>query len=220
MKRAVFLDRDGTINQDVGYPRSFQELSVFPESVAAIRQLNQAGLLVIILTNQSGVGRGFLTEERLRSIHQQLQAFFWENGARIDGVYYCPHWRESSDPRYGVACDCRKPGTGMAIRAARDFDVDLNRSFMVGDKLEDVLCGHRIGAKSILVLTGAGTKAMEMLLRLREKRPGEQLLSEVRAGNETTLFSEINLAEEIHRLQPDFIANGLLEATAWILSHL
>lgn len=240
MNRAVFLDRDGTINQDVGYPRSFHEVSIFPESLEAVRRLNQAGLLVIILTNQSGVGRGLLTEESLKSIHQQLHAFFLQNGARIDGIYYCPHWIESPDPRYGLACDCRKPGTGLALKAARDFGLDLNRSFMVGDKLEDILCGHRVGAKSVLVLTGAGKKAMEELFRLRENpktRPKAWFYSsriEEISRTETKqrsassrgydgkekAFSLENEIAEVHLLEPDFIARGILEAVEWVLAHL
>ncbi len=240
MNRAVFLDRDGTINQDVGYPRSFQELSIYPESVEAVRRLNQAGLLVVILTNQSGVGRGFVTEESLQAMHRQLQGFFLQNGARIDGVYYCPHWKESPDPRYGLACDCRKPATGLALRAAQDFSLDLNRCFMVGDKLEDILCGHRVGARSVLVLTGAGAKAVETLSWLRENcrtgaktelpagAPGKILsvnkrqpfiFSEFNDEREKAVSSENGLFE-VALLEPDFIAPGILEAVDWVLAHL
>ncbi len=165
-KRAVFLDRDGTINQDVGYPNSYGMVKIFPYSFAAIRKLNKAGFLVIIVTNQSGIGRGFIEEKNLHNIHQKIHLAFAQKKAFIDGIYYCPHYERSEMPEYRKACSCRKPGTGMAQQAVRDFNIDTTKSYMIGDKIEDILFGMNIHASPILLLTGFGQKSLP---ELREK---------------------------------------------------
>jgi D-glycero-D-manno-heptose 1,7-bisphosphate phosphatase len=163
-KRAVFIDRDGTINEDAGYPGEFERIRIYPESFEAVRLLNQAGLLAIVVTNQSGVGRGLFSEAAVTAIHEKMAAAFAARDARLDAVYYCPHFESSTDPRYAVACDCRKPNPGLALRAAADFGIDLARSYMIGDKVDDVAFGLNIGATPVLVLTGEGA-ASEKLLR-------------------------------------------------------
>jgi D-glycero-D-manno-heptose 1,7-bisphosphate phosphatase len=165
-RRAVFLDRDGTINKDVGYPNSFDLIEIFPYSFDAIKKINAAGLLAVIVTNQSGVGRGLIDIESLHDIHQNLKEVFAEHDAHIDGIYFCPHYPSSPLPQYDKDCQCRKPFPGMALQAASDLDIDLEHSFMVGDKAEDILFGLNIQAQSILVLTGFGKKT---LLQLKEK---------------------------------------------------
>lgn len=160
---AVFLDRDGTILDDTGYPSRFDQVRILPRSIAAVRRLNEAGFPVIVVTNQSGVGRGFLTEEELSALHEDLSAAFAAQGARIDAFYYCPHFSLSRDPRYRVACECRKPRPGLGRRAAADLDLDLARSIMIGDKEDDVFFGRAIGATPILVLTGYGREARRKL---------------------------------------------------------
>lgn len=165
-KRAVFLDRDGTINKDVGYPNSFDLIEIFPYSFDAIKKINDARLLAVIVTNQSGVGRGLIDIENLHDIHQNLKEAFTKHGARIDGIYFCPHYPSSPLTEYDKDCQCRKPFPGMALQAASDLDIDLEHSYMVGDKAEDVLFGLNIKAHPILVLTGFGKKT---LLHLKEK---------------------------------------------------
>jgi D-glycero-D-manno-heptose 1,7-bisphosphate phosphatase len=166
-KRAVFLDRDGTINKDVGYPSSFSMIEIFPYSFEAIKKINDAGLLAVIVSNQSGVGRGLIVEKNLLDIHQKLQATFAKRGANFDGVYYCPHYRLSSIPRYRKNCRCRKPNPGMGLQAAEDLNIDMNNSYMVGDKVEDILFGRNIQAKPILLLTGFGQEALPKLKKKR-----------------------------------------------------
>jgi D-glycero-D-manno-heptose 1,7-bisphosphate phosphatase len=166
MKKAVFLDRDGTLNVDVGYPSRYDQLDVYPQSFEAVKRLNQEGFLVVVVTNQSGVGRGLLTEDDLKDIHARLNASFIHRDARLDAFYYCPHYVLSEDPRYRKECDCRKPKPGLARQAADDLGIDLTNSYMIGDKTEDVLFGINIGAVPILVLTGCGR---ESLTKLREQ---------------------------------------------------
>ncbi|MGB7295062.1 MAG: HAD family hydrolase [Candidatus Aminicenantales bacterium] len=167
MKKAVFLDRDGTLNVDVGYPSRYDQIDIYPQSFEAVRKFNREGLLVVVITNQSGVGRGLLTEDDLQDIHARLSAAFSQHDARIDAIYYCPHYALSADPRYRKECDCRKPRPGLARRAAADLGIDLGSSYMIGDKTEDVLLGMNIGAVSVLVLTGSGR---ESLSQLREQK--------------------------------------------------
>lgn len=165
-RRAVFLDRDGTINEDVGYPSQFSQIKIYPYSFAAVKKINKAGFLSVIITNQSGIGRGLLTEKNLDDIHQKMKIVFSKHNSHFDGIYYCPHYISSSNSAYRKDCSCRKPNTEMALQAASDLDVDLKSSYMVGDKTEDVLFGLNIEATPILVLTGFGQKS---LLALKEK---------------------------------------------------
>jgi len=180
-KRAVFLDRDGTINDDVGYPGCYGQAAVFPHSFDAVRKINLAGWLAVVVTNQSGVGRGYFTEDALREIHSRMTEDFAAHGARIDAIYYCPHYPLSSDPRYRRDCRCRKPRPGMGLRAARDLDIDLAGSYMVGDKVEDVAFGRAVGAVPVLVRTGYGRES-ERRLRAEGTPPahvGADLLAAV-----------------------------------------
>lgn len=163
--RAVFLDRDGTINVDVGYPNNSSQIKIYPSSFEALRKINAAGFLVVIVTNQSGVGRGLLTEDNLEDIHQDMMAEFASGNIRIDGIYYCPHYDLSDIPRYGQNCSCRKPKPGLGFKAADDLGIDLANSYMIGDKVEDILFGQNIGARPVLVRTGFGASAE---IRLRE----------------------------------------------------
>lgn len=165
-KSAVFLDRDGTINKDVGFPNSYSMLEIFPYSFEAIRKINSAGLLAVIITNQSGIGRGFIEEKNLQDIHRKMILDFAHKKAHFDGIYYCPHYAHSESPEYRKDCSCRKPHTGMAQQAILDLNIDTTKSFMIGDKVEDILFGINIKAKPILVLTGFGPTSLP---KLREK---------------------------------------------------
>ncbi len=162
-KKAVFLDRDGTINKDVGYPASFSVIEIYPYSFDAIKKINEIGLLAVIITNQSGVGRGLIVEKNLQDLHRKLRDSFTERNAHFDGIYYCPHHLHSSTPQYRKDCHCRKPNPGMALQAAADLKIDMKNSYMVGDKVEDILFGLNIQAKSILVLTGYGKESLPKL---------------------------------------------------------
>jgi D-glycero-D-manno-heptose 1,7-bisphosphate phosphatase len=162
-KRAVFLDRDGTINEDVGYPSSFGQVHIYPSSYEAVNKINRAGFLAVVITNQSGIGRGLLSEIDLESIHQKMRDSFAAHNARIDGFFYCPHHISSAISQYDVDCLCRKPHPGMGFRAEAALGIDLAGSYMIGDKVEDIQFGLNIRAKPILVLTGYGKKSLATL---------------------------------------------------------
>ncbi len=150
-KRAAFIDRDGTIVQGIEYLRSPEELVLLPDAARAIRQFNEIGYLTIIVTNQSGIARGYFTEERLREIHHRLAHMLSEEGARIDAIYYCPHLAEGTVEAYSIDCRCRKPRPGMLHRAAREHDIDLSKSIMLGDTPADVMAGKSAGCKTVLI---------------------------------------------------------------------
>jgi len=149
LKAAVFLDRDGTVSEEVGYLNHTSRFCMFPFAPAAIRKLNESGLLVFVITNQSGIARGYYPESLVQAVHDLMTQQLSEAGAHLDGIYYCPH---TSDD----ACVCRKPGPGMLDQASAEHGVDLTRSFVVGDRHSDVELAHRVGARSIMVRTGYG----------------------------------------------------------------
>lgn len=158
MRPAAFLDRDGTIIEELGYLTPDSTLSVFPWSVDAIRLLNRAGYRVVVVTNQGGIGRGLYTEEFVIETHAMLAQRFATGGAVVDAWQYCPHHPEGQIEQYRVSCACRKPGTGMVDDAVRLLgDIDVTQSWVVGDQWRDVQLGHAIGGKSILVRSGHGT---------------------------------------------------------------
>ncbi len=154
MNKAVFLDRDGTVNEEVGYLRDLKHLRLIPGAGAAIRKLNDAGILVVLVTNQSGVARGYFPESLVHEAHALLRQMLGGDGARIDGIYFCPHHPTAGSTAYTKECDCRKPGTGLIDRAARDLTIDVKQSYVVGDKWSDVELGQRAGARTILVMSG------------------------------------------------------------------
>lgn len=162
-RRAVFLDRDGTINEDVGYPGRYDQVRIYPYSFEAVRRINEAGLAAVVITNQSGVGRGFFTEDDLRVVHEKMAKAFQDENARLDGIFYCPHFFSSASPESGADCACRKPFPGMALKAREALDLDLEGSYMVGDKVEDIRFGLNIGATPVLVLTGYGRSSLANL---------------------------------------------------------
>jgi D-glycero-D-manno-heptose 1,7-bisphosphate phosphatase len=149
LRPAVFLDRDGTISEEVGYLNHVSRFRMFPFSAVAIRSLNEAGLPVVVVTNQSGVGRGYFPESLVREVNELMTQELAQAGARIDAIYYCPHTS-------GDACRCRKPNTGMLETAAKEHGLDLKRAFVVGDRYGDIELASKAGARSILVRTGYG----------------------------------------------------------------
>lgn len=153
---AVFLDRDGTLNVEVDYLRTPEALVMIEGAAAAVRRLNDAGLITCVISNQSGVARGYLTEADLVPIHAKLRAELARAGASVNSVYYCPHHAAEGRPPYNIDCRCRKPKPGMLLDAAREFPIDLRRSFVVGDSVVDMQAGNAVGARTILVQTGYG----------------------------------------------------------------
>ena len=142
--RAVFIDRDGTMAKDVNYCRRPEDFVLFPNTARAIKLLNEHGFKVIVVTNQSGIARGYFTEETLAQIHKKMKQELAEEGARVDGIYYCPHHPDDN-------CDCRKPKPKLVLQAAREHDIDLKRSFVVGDLSMDIELGKAAGCKTILL---------------------------------------------------------------------
>jgi D-glycero-D-manno-heptose 1,7-bisphosphate phosphatase len=155
MKRAVFIDRDGTINVEKDYLYRAEEFEFIPGAPKAIRLLNEAGFLVVVVSNQSGVARGYYTEEDVHLLHRHVATQLDQAGSRIDAWFYCPH-HPSGRGSYALPCRCRKPQPGMLLDAASRFDIDLEASIMIGDKLVDIEAGRAAGCKSILVRTGYG----------------------------------------------------------------
>ncbi len=153
---AVFIDRDGTLTEEVGYVNHPKRLRLLPRSAEAIRRLNAAGTAAIVVTNQAGVARGYFSEDVLAAVNAALVAQLKEDGAHLDGVYVCPHHPTEGAPPYRMVCGCRKPKPGLLLRAAADHGLDLSRSTLVGDKASDLVAARAVGASGVLVLTGYG----------------------------------------------------------------
>lgn len=176
---AVFLDRDGTIIEDVDYLTRAEQLRLIPGASAAIRALNEQGLAVVVVTNQSAVARGMLTEDGLGAIHQRLTDMLAADGAHLDAIYYCPHLAEGGLAPYDRSCDCRKPAPGMLLQAANEHGIDLTVSAMIGDSLRDLDAGAAAGCTTlILVRTGHGA-AEEAASALRASFVAEDLAGAV-----------------------------------------
>ena len=156
----MFLDRDGTICEEVGYMDSIAQMKLIPRSGEAVSLLNRRGFKVVVITNQAGVARGFFPESRLEELHAELRRQLREEGAYVDAIYYCPHHPTEGTAPYLQECNCRKPATGLLHRAAADLKVDLPSSYMIGDHFSDVECGQRVGAKTVLLLTGHGQETL------------------------------------------------------------
>ena len=188
MKKAVFIDRDGTISEEVGYINHASRFKLFPYSADAIRRLNENGWLAIITTNQAGVARGYFNEDLIHAVHERLRAGLAAGGAQLDGIYYCAHHPSLGEPPYRVDCDCRKPKPGLISRAAHDLDIDLGESWMVGDRYSDIEVARNAGVKSAFVLSGYGRGEWEH-------------------------------QRESWKIQPDLVAEDLLEAVEFITAH-
>jgi len=156
--RAVFLDRDGTIIEESGYLSGPEGVALIPGASGAIARLKRAGFTLIVVTNQSGIARGYYGEAELLRIHEKLDRLLEMDGSKIDRYYHCPH-----HPEYGGDCACRKPKTGMAEAAAGELGIDLSRSYFVGDKASDVMLGINAGGVPVLVLTGYGREERAIL---------------------------------------------------------
>ncbi|MDI9569408.1 MAG: HAD family hydrolase [Pseudomonadota bacterium] len=156
---AVFLDRDGTINEEVGYLDRMDKLRLLPGAAEAVRLINRDGMKAVVITNQSGIGRGMFDEAFVMEVHAEMSRRLRKEGAAIDGYYFCPHHPTEGIGGYRQSCPCRKPAPGMLLRAAAELAIDLSRSYMIGDMPKDVEAGQRAGGKGILVRTGYGQNA-------------------------------------------------------------
>lgn len=156
--KAIFLDRDGTINREADNLWNIKQLRILPGAARAIRELNKLGFLTVVITNQPVVARGWLDEKGVDRIHAVLVKRLGRKGAKIDAIYYCPHHPDSKIKRYGLQCRCRKPNIGMIVSAVKDLNIDLRRSFMVGDSTRDMFTGKKAGLRTILVKTGYAGK--------------------------------------------------------------
>ena len=153
---AVFLDRDGTINIEKGYLYRIEDFSFVPGAPQAIKLLKDAGFLVIVVTNQSGIARGYYSVDDVSLLHNHINAELARMGTAIDAFFICPHHPQGIIGGYAEPCDCRKPLPGMLLTAAEEFSIDLGRSYIIGDKAADVEAGLQAGCRSLLVRTGYG----------------------------------------------------------------
>jgi D,D-heptose 1,7-bisphosphate phosphatase len=186
---AVFLDRDGTINEEVGCLDSLDKLKMIPAAYEAIRLINLSGMKAIVVTNQAGVARGFFTEKFVRQTHEVIQTALLEKKASIDKFYYCPHHPTEGTGIYLQNCNCRKPSPGMLLQAAHDLDIELGSSYMIGDRYRDVETAKKVGVKGVLVKTGYGRGVLQ------------------------DVGPDVATAEN----KPDFVAEDILEAVKWIM---
>jgi D-glycero-D-manno-heptose 1,7-bisphosphate phosphatase len=155
-RRAVFIDRDGTLSEEVGYINHPSRFLLFPYAAAAVKLLNDQEWLAVIITNQAGVARGYFDEAMIQTVHDNLKLELQSAGARIDGIYYCAHHPSVGEPPYRQDCDCRKPKPGLIKRAAADLDIDVQQSWMIGDRYSDIELARNAGVRAALVLSGYG----------------------------------------------------------------
>ncbi|WP_372400592.1 HAD-IIIA family hydrolase (plasmid) [Azospirillum sp. HJ39] len=153
-RRAAFFDRDGVLNEDVGYAHLPGQITWMPGAKEAVKRLNDAGFLVFVVTNQGGVARGYYSEEHVRTLHRWMQDELRAVGAHIDAFYHCPHHPEHGEPPYRTDCSCRKPEPGMLLQAMADWPVDLKGSFLIGDRDTDLLAAQRVGIEGTLYRGG------------------------------------------------------------------
>ena len=198
-RRAIFLDRDGTLNEERGYITELAQFSLYDYAAEAVRRINEAGWLAVVITNQAGIARGLYTESFLDELHATMRTQLLAQGARLDGVYYCPHLMpERFEPHelanaalqpWRIVCDCRKPKPGMLERAARELEIDLSASVIIGDRYGDVEAGHAAGARGALLMTGHGQSEYE--LRAQWSRQPEFIADNLLAAVEQILRNEV-----------------------------
>ena len=155
-RQAVFIDRDGTLTEEVGYVNHPSRLRLLPRAAQAIRRLNEAGVAAVLATNQAGIARGYFSQDVLHAVNDALVSQLKDAGAHLDGIYVCSHHPHEGQPPFRADCDCRKPKPGLLVRAAAELGLDLRASTMVGDKPSDLVPARAVGARGVLVLTGYG----------------------------------------------------------------
>lgn len=154
-KKAVFFDRDGTLNVDMDYLYKLEELRWMPHAREALAFLSQRGYLLFVITNQSGIARGYYTIEQMQELHHQMTLEAAAYGAKLEKFYYCPHHKEGKIKEYAIDCDCRKPKPGMLLQCFKEYDIDISQSFFVGDSKRDVECAQAVGMKGYLYQGGS-----------------------------------------------------------------
>lgn len=182
-RRAIFIDRDGTLNEEVGYVCSLDELRLYDFAAESVRLINEAGWLAIVVTSQAGVARGMFSEGFLAEVHNNMTAQLEREGARVDAIYYCPHHPTEGESPYREVCDCRKPKPGMLRQAAADFNLDLTECVVIGDRFRDFAMAQAVGGSGVLVLTGYGKDEFEQDIAIWPQQPdfvAENLLEAVR----------------------------------------
>lgn len=165
MDKIIFLDRDGTMNEEVHYLHKPEDLHILSGVAEALKLLRDAGFQIVVVTNQAGVARGYYTCQDVETLHQYLNEQLKKEGAWVDHFFYCPHHPVHGIGDYKIECDCRKPGTGMFVMAEQYYQIDKSNSYMIGDKLLDVEAGNQYGVKSILVGTGYGAAIHEKMMK-------------------------------------------------------
>ena len=182
-KPAVFIDRDGTMNEQMGYVNHLSRFKILPRVPQAVRMLNHHGFLVLVVSNQSGVARGYYPLDLVKTLHHLLVTRIREKKGSIDGIFFCPHHPAGSVPEFSRDCDCRKPKTGLIEQACKSFEIDLLRSIVVGDMCTDMELAQRAGLPGVLVKTGYGLGEIEYILPRKTVKPShiaEDLLDAVR----------------------------------------
>ncbi len=183
LKPAVFIDRDGTINEQMGFINHLSRFVLLPGAAEAIRLLNRNGYWVFVVTNQSGVARGFFPIQLVHEVHNYMERSLLKYGAKVDGIFFCPHYPCGEVKEYSIDCTCRKPGTGLIEMASSQFNIDMTRSWVVGDSASDIAMAQRAGLKSVLVKTGYGLGELEYVLPRKNTSPdviSEDLLEAVK----------------------------------------
>ena len=189
LRRAIFIDRDGTLNEEAGYICSLDEFRLYDFAAESVRLVNEAGWLAIVVTSQAGVARGMFTEDFLAEVHERMTSQLEREGVRLDAIYYCPHHPTDGELPYRQDCDCRKPKPGMLCRAAAEFNLDLTECVVIGDRFRDYVMAQAVGGRGVLVLTGYGQE-------------------ELASGGEAVAAQP-----------PDHIAKNLLEAVRWVINN-
>lgn len=183
------MDRDGTVNEQMGYINHIRRFVLLPGSAEAIRLLNQHGILTIIVSNQSGVARGYFPIDLVHEVHDHMQQMLRQEGAFLDAILFCPHYPDGKVTAYSRSCDCRKPRTGLIEQACRQYAIDMANSYVIGDRSTDMELAYRSGLKGILVKTGYGLGDLKYVVPVSPYQPfhvAEDLLDAVRwivAGN-------------------------------------
>lgn len=180
---AVFLDRDGTINEQRGYINHISRFVLLPRTAEAVRLLNEHGFLAVIVTNQSGVARGYFPIELVNEVHEHLKELLRKEGAYVDGIFFCPHYHRGEVGEYTIECNCRKPRPGLIEKARKNLDIDMAGSYLIGDRVSDIELAKRCNLKGVLVKTGYGKGDLEYVFPNSRAKPlhvAKDLLAAVR----------------------------------------
>ncbi len=194
-RRAVFLDRDGTLIREKGYLKDPGEVVLEQGAAEAVGRLNRSGFAVVLVTNQSGVARGYHTEEDVAGVHRKIEALLTAGRARLDGMYYCPHHPEGEVEAYRQVCSCRKPAGGLLLRAAEDLGIELEGSYVIGDKLTDAELARRGGLTAVLVTTGYGAGEWKACLQGPDTATPDRVAADLGEAVDFVFWAERTFSE-------------------------